>query len=85
MLDYKHYSLSTSAFLSLKIFFIYKKKLSLLNLESLIIDVLKGLSGEIIDKILQLRTPFGGGKTHTLVSLYHITQLEQKVAKIGEY
>jgi len=37
MLDYKHYSISTSAFLSLKIFFIYKKKLSLLNLESLVV------------------------------------------------
>jgi predicted AAA+ superfamily ATPase len=36
------------------------------ELKQLLEDVLKGLNGEKRDRILQLRTPFGGGKTHTL-------------------
>lgn len=42
------------------------------ELRKLLEDVLKGLQGEGGDRVLQLRTPFGGGKTHALVSLYHI-------------
>jgi len=29
---------------------------------------LEGRSG---DSVIQLQTPFGGGKTHTLIALYH--------------
>ena len=42
------------------------------ELRKLLEDVLRGLRGEAGDRVLQLRTPFGGGKTHALVSLYHI-------------
>lgn len=42
------------------------------ELKKLLEDVLRGLLGESGDRVLQLRTPFGGGKTHALVSLYHI-------------
>ncbi|MDV2993250.1 MAG: hypothetical protein N4J56_002904 [Chroococcidiopsis sp. SAG 2025] len=42
------------------------------ELRKLLEDVLRGLQGERGDRVLQLRTPFGGGKTHALVSLYHI-------------
>ncbi len=31
----------------------------------------KRLDGKIGDSVIQLQTPFGGGKTHTLIALYH--------------
>lgn len=37
-------------------------------------DVMAVLAGELGDHILQLRTPFGGGKTHTLLALYHLAR-----------
>ncbi|HBB33501.1 MAG TPA: hypothetical protein DDZ80_14910 [Cyanobacteria bacterium UBA8803] len=49
------------------------------ELRKLIEDVLKGLRGERGDRVLQLRTPFGGGKTHALISLYHITKHRQEL------
>ena len=52
------------------------------ELRSLLEDVLKGLCGQATDTVLQLRTPFGGGKTHSLVSLYHITQHRQELNSI---
>ncbi|RME04985.1 MAG: ATP-binding protein [Planctomycetota bacterium] len=37
-----------------------------------ILDIAKArLEGRSGDSILQLQTPFGGGKTHTLIALYH--------------
>jgi predicted AAA+ superfamily ATPase len=54
------------------------------ELRNLLEDVLKGLNGQPTDKVLQLRTPFGGGKTHSLVSLYHITQHRQDLSAIAE-
>ncbi len=37
-----------------------------------ILDIAKKrLEGSIGDSVIQLQTPFGGGKTHTLIALYH--------------
>lgn len=41
------------------------------SLHALLTDVMKALGGSSGDRVLQLRTPFGGGKTHTLIALYH--------------
>lgn len=41
------------------------------ELRKLLEDVLRELRVEPGDRVLQLRTPFGGGKTHAFVSLYH--------------
>lgn len=49
------------------------------ELRKLLEDVLRGLGGESGDRVLQLRTPFGGGKTHSLVSLYHIATNRHKL------
>lgn len=54
------------------------------ELRKLLEDVLKGLKGEPGDRVLQLRTPFGGGKTHALVSLYHITKHRDKLQNFPE-
>src|SRR5207253_580749 len=36
------------------------------NLKALLRDILSAISGGGGDRIIQLRTPFGGGKTHSL-------------------
>ncbi len=54
------------------------------DLRQLLEDVLNGLSGKPGDRVLQLRTPFGGGKTHSLVSLYHITQHRDELTEIPQ-
>jgi hypothetical protein len=44
------------------------------GLRRLLEDVLGGLTGGTGDRVLQLRSPFGGGKSHTLAALYHAAQ-----------
>ncbi len=44
------------------------------GLRRLLSDVEAALAGEPGDKVLQLRTPFGGGKTHTLLALLHLAR-----------
>src|ERR1039457_2661392 len=41
------------------------------GLRSLLEDVLSRLSGGTGNRVLKLLTPFGGGKSHTLASLFH--------------
>ncbi|MCX7909406.1 MAG: DUF499 domain-containing protein [Ignavibacteria bacterium] len=41
------------------------------GLENLLQVVQKRLNGGGGDAVIQLQTPFGGGKTHTLIALYH--------------
>ncbi|MHC5755922.1 MAG: ATP-binding protein [Nostoc sp.] len=43
-------------------------------LKNLLTDVLRGLKGDAGDRVLQLRTPFGGGKTHDEIALWHIAK-----------
>ncbi len=42
------------------------------QLRRILSEVLGVLAGRSGDRVLQLRTPFGGGKTHTLLALYHL-------------
>lgn len=44
------------------------------GLRRLLGDVMAALAGGRGDRVLQLRSPFGGGKSHTLAALYHATQ-----------
>ena len=44
------------------------------NLRQLLVDVLSVLDGGARDRVIQLRTPFGGGKTHSLLALYHLVK-----------
>lgn len=45
--------------------------------------VIRGLDGEedAENRVISLQTGFGGGKTHTLISLYHLAQWGKKVVK----
>lgn len=43
------------------------------GLTELLIDTMRRLGGETAgEAVIQLQTPFGGGKTHTLLALYHL-------------
>ncbi len=47
-------------------------------------EVFGALAGQKGDRAVQLRTPFGGGKTHTLLALYHLaTARDRAVAAAG--
>jgi len=48
-------------------------------LRSLLQDVLGVLAGGRGDRVLQLRTPFGGGKTHSLIALYHLANSREEL------
>jgi hypothetical protein len=53
-------------------------------LHELLVDVLRVLGGGSGDRVLQLRTPFGGGKTHTLVALLHLARDRAAAALVPE-
>jgi DNA-binding HxlR family transcriptional regulator len=42
------------------------------GLRRLLATVLSRLSGGAGDPVIQIQTPFGGGKTHSLIALYHL-------------
>ncbi|MEG3984307.1 DUF499 domain-containing protein [Microcoleus sp. T3B2] len=54
------------------------------ELRKLLESVVKGLCGEAGDRVLQLRTPFGGGKTHALLCLYHLVQHRSQLQGIPQ-
>ena len=43
-----------------------------LGLRQLLVNTLKRLGGKAGDPVIQLKTGFGGGKTHSLIALYHL-------------
>ena len=49
----------------------FKKTYRTKGLENILQVVENRLKGKSGDSIIQLQTPFGGGKTHTLIALYH--------------
>jgi predicted AAA+ superfamily ATPase len=54
------------------------------GLENIIRDVLLVLSGKEDSKIIQIQTPFGGGKTHALVALYHLIKSGGRTSHIDD-
>lgn len=47
-------------------------------------DVFRALSGQGGDRVVQLKTPFGGGKTHSLLALYHLAGSRDAAARVPE-
>jgi hypothetical protein len=47
-------------------------------------DVFRALTGEGGDRVVQLKTPFGGGKTHSLLALYHLARSREAAARVPE-
>ena len=54
------------------------------GLRRLLEEVLGRLADEPGDRVLQLRSPFGGGKSHTLAALYHAALDHGSLARIPE-
>lgn len=48
----------------------------------LMLSVLKRLSGQGGDPVIQLQTAFGGGKTHTLLAVYHLVNGKAAASKM---
>ncbi|HIC92145.1 MAG TPA: ATP-binding protein [Syntrophaceae bacterium] len=55
------------------------------GLENLLTIVKKRLHGEGGDPVIQIQTPFGGGKTHALIAMYHKAEewCAKKVVVVG--
>jgi len=55
------------------------------GLTKLVIDVMQRVAGSgKTEPVIQLQTAFGGGKTHTLLTLYHLFKKSSEVAKIPQ-
>lgn len=54
------------------------------GLENILKDVLLALTGKDSSKIIQIQTPFGGGKTHALICLYHLILLGERASYLSE-
>lgn len=54
------------------------------DLKRLLVDVFAALGGKNVDRVLQLRTPFGGGKTHSLAAMYHLARGRKDLASIAD-
>ena len=53
------------------------------GISRLLIEVMQRLSGTgKADPVIQLQTPFGGGKTHTLLTLFHTFKKPNEVGKL---
>ncbi len=58
------------------------------GLRDLLINTLKRLAGKGGDPVIQLKTGFGGGKTHSLIALYHLisgANILRELPTDGEY
>jgi uncharacterized protein DUF499 len=54
------------------------------DLRRLLTDTMAALSGKKLDRVLQLRTPFGGGKSHSLVAMYHLARSRKDLGSLSE-
>jgi len=60
----------------------FKKTYLTQGLSSLISEVVLRLSGKKgAEPVIQLQTPFGGGKTHTLLAIYHVIRNGKNASK----
>ena len=50
----------------------------------LLADVFGALAGQRGDRVVQLKTPFGGGKTHSLLALFHLARSRVAAASVPE-
>lgn len=58
------------------------------GLRQLLVNTLKRLAGKGGDPVIQLKTGFGGGKTHSLIALYHLitgANILRELPTDGEY
>jgi hypothetical protein len=54
------------------------------TMRTLLSEVFGALAGQRGDRVVQLRTPFGGGKTHSLLALWHLAKHREAAARAPE-
>ncbi len=52
------------------------------SMQKLLVQALKRVTGQDGDPVIQLKTAFGGGKTHTMLALYHMLQGKVSAEKL---
>jgi len=52
------------------------------GMRDLLVSVAQRLAGKSSDPVIQLQTNFGGGKTHTLLAVYHMARQEVSTQKM---
>src|SRR5271165_5310047 len=53
------------------------------GISRLLVEIMQRLSGAgKADPVIQMQTPFGGGKTHTLLTMYHLLKKPNEVGKL---
>ena len=53
------------------------------GLSRLLRDMLQRMASKTkAEPVIQLQTPFGGGKTHTLLSMYHLVKSPKKAVQV---
>ncbi|MGN0012598.1 MAG: DUF499 domain-containing protein, partial [Candidatus Bruticola sp.] len=52
------------------------------SMKKLLVQALKRVTGQDGDPVIQLKTAFGGGKTHTMLALYHMLQGKVSAEKL---
>ncbi len=62
----------------------FKKTYLTRELASILKDTVRRLAGFGGEAVVQLRTPFGGGKTHALIALYHLVKAYSEVIDLPE-
>lgn len=63
----------------------YSKTYLTEGISRLLVEVMQRLSGTgKAEPVIQLQTPFGGGKTHTLLTLYHLLKKPNEVGKLPQ-
>ena len=61
----------------------FSKTYMTMGLSRLLRNMMERLAGKTkSEPVIQLQTPFGGGKTHTLLSMYHLIKSPKESAKI---
>lgn len=57
----------------------YRRTFVTKDMRRLLVGVVQRLRGDGADPVLDLRTAFGGGKTHTLIAVYHLVTSQDKL------
>ena len=61
----------------------FKKTYLTRGLSNLLLDTLRRFSGEHRgEAVVQIQTPFGGGKTHVLIALYHLLAHPEQISHL---
>ena len=52
------------------------------GIQTLLVNTLKRINGKPGDPVIQTKTGFGGGKTHSLIALYHLVTRTKELAEL---